>query len=925
MTGSDLLERGDQQLEIGSAVRAARDGAGSLLLIEGSAGLGKSRLLEEVVRVSGQQRVLRARASELEQSFGFGVVRQLFERVVRDPELGPAVLAGGGASAADVFSDSPVDEQQATFALLHGLHWLTLNLAELQPLVLAIDDLHWCDPASLRFIAYLSRRIADAPVLLAATTRPPEATGRDTQALEELLAEPSGVHLSPAPLSQSGAAALLSAQLDQPIDTGFARACYEATDGNPLMLRQLARSIDAEQIEPSNANAGAVGRAAHRALSRTVLARLGRHSADAVSLARAVAVLGDTGSPALLAALAGRAEAAIAPAWQELVEAEILERRRLTFVHALVRDAVYFDIPAPERADLHLRAAHLLHDSDAPVERVAGQLERVPPRGDPWIVDRLVEAADRGRGHHALDAVAAYLGRALQEPPPPERVTELMVAQARALFAGDLTSAVELTRPVLRRELDPLTRAELQMLQMQSLVLTDQPDEASLICREALAAGGGDKDMLAVFETGRIVAALFGVDDPGALEGLEQLRTPIERPTPGIARRAGIAALLWSFDGGSAREVGELALTAVTDDIDDFIRHVLVSVAPLQLLATTEHPMGPEIHTRVLADIRRTGADIEHVKVWIGTGHFHRGDLASAILAGDEALESTRARRLGLEAERYNTATIALACTEQGDLTRARALLDGGRPADDADTLGALMWRRAEAAQLLAEGRAEDALAVTVAAERHATWAPTPNVFDWRPNRARALRLLGRTEEALATADEALMLARAWGGPWLLGQVLRTRGEILGGDGLDDLRESVAVLQDSPARLELAKSLVALGAALRRGRQPAEARVPLEHGLALARACDAAVLAEQARLELASSGVRRQATLADGPGSLTPSERRVADLAAAGHTNREIAQELYVTPKTVEVHLSASYRKLGIRSRQQLVGALAEA
>lgn len=285
MGSSDLLERSAQQLEIGAAVRGARDGNGRLLLIEGTAGIGKSRLLEEVVRVSNQQLVLSARASELERSFAFGVVRQLFERVVRDPALADDVFAGGGSAARDVFGDTPAGEQNATFALLHGLHWMTLNLAERGPLVLAIDDLHWCDPSSLRFVAYLAKRLQGVPVLLAATTRPP-AAGADTQPLEELLGEPTAVLLQPGSLSADGSLALLSAQLDRPVQPGFARACFEATDGNPLMLRQLAKSIEAEGIDPTDANAKAVGRAAHRALSRTVLARLGRHSSAAIRLAR---------------------------------------------------------------------------------------------------------------------------------------------------------------------------------------------------------------------------------------------------------------------------------------------------------------------------------------------------------------------------------------------------------------------------------------------------------------------------------------------------------------------------------------------------------------------------------------------------------------------------------------------------------------
>jgi DNA-binding NarL/FixJ family response regulator len=141
--------------------------------------------------------------------------------------------------------------------------------------------------------------------------------------------------------------------------------------------------------------------------------------------------------------------------------------------------------------------------------------------------------------------------------------------------------------------------------------------------------------------------------------------------------------------------------------------------------------------------------------------------------------------------------------------------------------------------------------------------------------------------------------------------------------GLEHLHEAVEVLEDSTARLELAEALVALGTALRLTRAPSEAREPLRRALELADRCGADALVARARTELYATGARPRTTAVRGAASLTPSERRVAELAAGGRSNKDVAQALFVTPKTVEVHLSSAYRKLGISSRRELGGALA--
>lgn len=184
---------------------------------------------------------------------------------------------------------------------------------------------------------------------------------------------------------------------------------------------------------------------------------------------------------------------------------------------------------------------------------------------------------------------------------------------------------------------------------------------------------------------------------------------------------------------------------------------------------------------------------------------------------------------------------------------------------------------------------------------------------------------LGDEDEARRLAAEELALARAWGAPRALGAALRAMGLVEGRkNGIALLEEAVDVVADSPARLEHAKACMELGAALHRANRRAEGREQLRQALHLATLCGAAPLAARAEIALRATGARPRRIALRGVESLTPSERRVAKLAADGPTNREIAQALFVTPRTVEVHLTNVYRKLEIDSRSQLAAVLCE-
>ena len=280
-----------------------------------------------------------------------------------------------------MLADPGGEAAEGSFAALHGLFWTVVDLAEAQPLLLAVDDLQWSDRASLRFLAYLARRIEELPVLLLATVR----TG-EPDVDEDLLAavrQPPARVLEPGPLSADAVDELLVERLG-PADAAFVDAAYTATGGNPLLVRELAAALEAEGERPVAARAEAVRSVGPRAVSRTVGARLARLDPDAVATARAVAVLGDGVTVADAARFAGLDPERVAAATGPLARAQVLRPEPpLAFVHPLVADAVLQTLPPGERELQHAQGRRRPARRRRRPEVVAGHLLRAPRSGRP--------------------------------------------------------------------------------------------------------------------------------------------------------------------------------------------------------------------------------------------------------------------------------------------------------------------------------------------------------------------------------------------------------------------------------------------------------------------------------------------------------------------------------------------------------------
>jgi predicted ATPase len=295
-----LLEREEELARVELVLEHAERGFGALVQVEGPPGIGKTRLLA-AAKAAAQQRemdVLGARAGELERTFAFGVVRQLFERelAAAPPHERSQLLSGSAALAALAVGFStpsaPAAATDVTFSVLHGLYWLSANLAARRPLLIAVDDLHWSDAASLRFLAYLAARIDELPIALVTAARPREP-GAEQAFVDQLATAPTAEVIRPASLTVVAAKRVVADGLQQDVDDAFARACHAATGGNPFLLHELVGALRADGATTTAHDAPRVRELRPRTVSRSVMLRVARMPPAAREIAAAIAVLGD--------------------------------------------------------------------------------------------------------------------------------------------------------------------------------------------------------------------------------------------------------------------------------------------------------------------------------------------------------------------------------------------------------------------------------------------------------------------------------------------------------------------------------------------------------------------------------------------------------------------------------------------------------
>jgi DNA-binding CsgD family transcriptional regulator/predicted negative regulator of RcsB-dependent stress response len=927
-----LVER-ERELEALERVLAgARTGAGAAALVEGPAGIGKSRLLAAAGAAADDLEVLRARASELEHDFPFGVVRQLFEPVLfgATGEERERLLAGAGALSQRTLGGSAADDRDTAdaYATLHGLYWFTVNLTGARPVLLLVDDAQWADAASLRWLVFLLHRLEGMPLALVMAVRSGEA-GAEEPPLDEFVADPTVLVIRPAALSDAAIAQLIELALDEAPDDEFLTACQQATAGNPFLVRELLGELASEGVGATAANALLVAHLSASGVARAVGARLRRLPRGCMRLARAVSVLGDGCELAIAARLAELDEPDAARAADTLAAASILERSRpLTFVHPLVRASVYGELAAGERSDLHMRAARELAEARTDADRIAVHLLASDPRANQESVAILRAAAESARRRGANDVAATYLGRALREPPTPTLESQLLHELGSAeLQTGEIAAAIEHLTRALEETSDARQRGIVALDLANGLLFTaDQAPDAVDVLSEAIdGLADNEPELRSQLMTMRTSAAMSSLDAYGRLppEPDTPIGTGLPRTTGerlDLARRAVLQLLT-----GTAAQARSLALQALGDGelLEATGTHYPPFYLALNTLARAHAFEDAERHFQAaLADARRRGSEAGFAV----TSHFRaalcwqRGALSE--------LEADAHAAFALHGPYdFPRAAVHLAdaLVERGDAEAAAAQLRSvGLDAGTPPTLMGVFALAARAHVRLAQQRPEDALALLFECGRleEAWQVVTPSLTNWRAEAAILLDRLGEPERARQLAAEAARRADAFGSPVARGIAMRAAALVARPPNHDLLAASVAVLRDSGARLEWARSLVEHGAALRRSGRRADAREPLREGLEVAVECGAAVLAARAHDELVAAGARPRRDPIASRSTLTASELRVARMAAEGLRNREIAQALFLTEKTIEVHLTRVYGKLEIQSRSQLARAL---
>ena len=926
-----LLERERELLIIEDAVRRAGAGTGSLLVFEGEHGSGKSALLHEAIAAAERTGALplRATGAELERDFPFGVALQLLEPVLEDVEeesglfIGPASLArplfDSGAQPATQLPDKP------DFSILHGLYWLAANLAGRQPLLLALDDAHWADPASLRFLLYLCKRLDELPVVVVLAAEPGEPEA-DTGLLGELTARFAAARVALMGLNEDASEQLVRSIKDD-ADDDLCRACHEVTRGNPLYLSLVAAEL--REQNGSGDSPERVRELGSEPIADRVLARLERLGPDAVALARATAVIGDGLRLRQAASLASLDIDAASAAADRLTAAQVLTLNgRLAFAHPIVRNSVLSSLEPAERSRLRLGAAELLAADGSPPERVASQLLEAQEQGSDWVVQTLIEAAERALAQGAPESAVSYLRRAVIEPPDRElrpRV-QLLLGQAEAAV-GEPNSLNRLEKAIELLD-DPAARASVRLELGRGLHLQGRHREAVRTFKDGLGELDGDSDLALRLETAHVTARRLSYEpvesiDPLLARGLNGSDTAVARDL--LAHAAFESALGGGRDAAATIDLAQRALAGGTLLEEEGPHSLSLYLATTALTLAEDLQAAELVLALALDEADRCGslvavATASHFR---GMTVLRRGRLRDAEADLRSAAGSApKAWRFALPASHALLAECHLA---RGDVDSAwREVENADRFASEDDPwLPILLVARGQVQD--ARGRRDEALDDLRTAGRlgERLGALNPSALPWRSAAAAVLHRAGEEGEAVQLAEEEVQAARAFGAPGPEGRALRVLGTVVGGrEGLAHLERAVELLEGSQAALERARAHVELGAALRRARRRSAARVQLQAGGDLAKRCGADQLGARAHEELVALGSRPRRLATTGREALTPRELQVAELAADGLSNRQISERLFVTLKTVEWHLRNSFEKLDVDSRAGLKSSL---
>ncbi|WP_030672089.1 AAA family ATPase [Streptomyces rimosus] len=902
-------------------------GRGGHWVVYGETGAGKTsvlRALREEARGLGHLAV-ELRCTPVESGVPFGAARKLIAL------FGASLPAGEPAAeplrrareALPAQETSDAAREPVLGEVFAGLREAARALTATAPLLITVDDIGSADAASLGCFSYLLSQCEGVfPFLLVLTLADGEPV-RAPAALEELRLSARG-RIDLGGLDLPGTAALVTAVTGRPCDDGLAAACRAATAGNPLFLRALARCLPARRPVTAHEVAGL----APRAVADHVLARLARISEPASAMARTAAVLGDGVDPLMVAELAHLDCSTGSEAADVLVRTRLFrDGGQMSFRHPVVAAALREQTSVMAKNTTHMQAAEHLRSHGAPAEQLARHLMATTlPLTASWMVDTLRSAARSSLVREETAEAVGYLQRAVRDARGEDwRRAATQLADVQLLT--DPSAAIRQLSDMARRGVTAEEHPQLlARLADASFFFATRPRVRRELAEAVESVAVSQPHYTADTQWYQVLRSLSELPTKEACELGD--RYLASGPREGVLRSAaGALSAASAYAAGRSREA---ALDLVKESLRDPDLYELPNTAPLSvgtaLLVHEGHlDLASEYCRHGIAVARREGRQLQVAALLPTLAKIARirGDLHEAESLLRNCLKSFA--RYGVW--RANPSAVWAAAELVG------VLVDLGEPAAARTVLGEsgchgdmpTMWStqamlKQRARVRMAAGELGDALEdLRECGRRSAELGLLSVEFgEWRRLAAEVSHQLGRHQEARQLAEEELEAVRGKATDRVQGAALRTAALVIGGDeGLGPAREAVRILTETPDVLGLARAQLTLGTLLRGVGDRVAAQGTLAQAHALASRCGAAPVEAQAREQLQALGRHQGGRAVTGLLSLTKRERQVLADAVRGRSNGAIADALFITRRTVEIHLTSAYRKLGIQGRKE--------
>lgn len=930
-----LIGRAAEVDALRAVLRLAAAGSGAAAVIEGEPGVGKTRLLREFVRhaMAAGATVWYGTAEELARTRPFGV---LFDAL--------ADVASPAAELLDsaTFGDQPQGSSNVRYRVVEGLLDRVERAASSAPVALVLDDLQWADPASLLTLQNLTRRFANLPIALVAAMRPMPRDGGLDRLLEALHAL-RAPHLRLRPLDQDSVIGLLAEALDADPGPNLL-ALLRRAGGNPFYVHELVRTLrDGNELEFTGGTVDVRTATLPVTLGTTILRHLRFLRPDTLEVLQHAAVLGTTFAADELAAISGRSIDRLLEPLQEAVRAELVHDRAMGFAfrHDLVREALYERIPRGIRRQLHASAGRALAAVGVSATRVATQFGLGAAVGDAEAISFLRAAADETRAS-APDIAIGFLRQAIGLTPPSDRAGDARADLACLLVAtGNAAEAYELTQQVLTGEHDGTLDGVLSFIAGQALFLLGRRAETPQWLERATESGSlTDVERSLVFSEAAITRVMGAGDVAGAERAARQAArfgdATGDRYAQAFALSARSVSELFRGDVTAAVNSATLGVELARGATDPRRRslsspvrdpHVFHGLALLDAdrldEAEAAFRAGEELSTE-----RGVTGWCHYYHFCLGMRHYHAGAWDDAVAELETGLSF--ADELGNHGGTLGAhVLLALVALHRDDLPVGEGQLSMAerRFAEVGPDFG-MEWLPL-AQSYLAEAKGDVESACACLGQAWDTFAEMGCRAHYRmlgPQLVRHAVATGHTDRAKQVTLDLETLAARQDVPSAKGAALHCRA-LLDGNG-ETARAAVNAYRDSTRPLPRAAANEDAAIVIGGLDEATDARplftAALDGYRALGAVRDAArVIARMRELGMRPGvrGPRRRSAL--GWESLTPTERRIVELVAAGLSNPEIGSRLFVSRRTVQTHVSHIFAKLQLTSRAELAAEAA--